>query len=87
LLLMYFSLEVNKQVISNNRLGKMVTRLFELDCGYHSRASHDDIDPRSRSKATNELADDMQKELSTPFPSWLGAVFGGSLLALQPQFI
>ena len=47
-----------------NRLTKMVTRHFELDCGYHSHASHDDIDPRSRSKATNDLADDMQKELS-----------------------
>ena len=39
-------------------------RLLELDCGYHPHASHEDIDPRSRSKATDELADDMQKDLS-----------------------
>ena len=41
-----------------------VTRLFELDCGYYPRASHEDIDLRSKSKATDELADDMQNELS-----------------------
>ena len=54
----------NSILVIAYRLTKMVTRLFELGCSYHPRASHEDIDPRSRSKATNELADDMQKELS-----------------------
>ena len=36
----------------------------QLNPGYHPRASQEDIDLRSRSKATDELADDMQNELS-----------------------
>ncbi len=54
----------NSILVIAYRLTKMVTRLFELDCGYHPRASHEDIDIRSRSKATDELADEMQRKLS-----------------------
>ena len=38
---------------------------FELNCGYYPHVSYEeDLDPRSRSKAADKLADDMQKELS-----------------------
>ena len=33
---------------------------FELNYGYRPRVSYEDIDPRSRSKAADELADELK---------------------------
>ncbi len=39
--------------------------LFELNCGFHPRASYEeDVDPRSKSKASDELAIEL-RELTT----------------------
>ena len=39
--------------------------LFELNCGFHSRVSYKkDVNPRSQSKAANELATEL-KDLMT----------------------
>ena len=40
---------------------------------YHPRASHENIDPRSESKTTDKLADDMQKGLSAQIRPSLSA--------------
>ncbi len=35
---------------------------FELNCGYHPRVSfEEDVDPRSRSRSTNELAEELRE--------------------------
>ena len=54
---------------------------FELKCGYHPRVSYKSIDPGSRSKATDERADDLRNlmtacrknlqqgfDIANPFP-------------------
>ena len=55
---------------------------FELNCGYRPRVSYEeDIDPRSRSKAADELADELKNlmtacrenlrhglDMANPFP-------------------
>ena len=41
-------------------------RSFELNCGYYPRVSYEeDLDPRSRSKAADELADDLRNFMTT----------------------
>ncbi len=35
---------------------------FELNCGYHRRVSfEEDVDPRSRSRSANELAEELRE--------------------------
>ena len=39
---------------------------FELNCGYHPRVSYkEDIDPRSRSKSADKLADELRELMVT----------------------
>ena len=39
---------------------------FELKCGYYPRVSYEeDLDPRSRSKAADELADNLRNFMTT----------------------
>ncbi len=48
--------------------------LFELNCGYHPRVSfEEDVDPRSKSRSANELAEELRELMKICYKNLLHA--------------